>query len=113
MHKCVLLTMTACITLTGCAGLSTQRREAKNANNALERASLSVGAAKQAGAASCASAALKTAESELKLAEKDLGNKAYASALKRGNLADAKANEAVKKCADSKRKKMEVKSQTK
>lgn len=112
MHKYVLL-MTACIMFTGCAGLSAQRREAKTAGNALERASLSVGAAKQAGAASCAGAELKTAESELKLAEKDLGNKAYAGALKRANSADAKANEALKKCEASKRKKMEVKSKSK
>jgi len=111
MHKYVLLT--ACITLTGCAGLSPQRREAKAASNALERASISVGAAKQAGAASCAGAELKTAESELKLAEKDMGNKTYAGALKRANSADIKASEALKKCEASKRKKLEVKSKTK
>ena len=91
-----------CVMLAGCAGMNSQKREAKDASQAVLAAEASVKAAKLGGAASCAAAEMKLAESSLQLAKSNLEKKAYGLALTLGRSADSNAAAAVKRCEDAK-----------
>jgi len=90
-----------CVMLAGCAGMNSQKREAKDASQVISSAEASVRAAKLGGAASCAVTEMRLAESNLQLAKSNLEKKAYGLALTLGRSADSNAAAAVKKCEDA------------
>ena len=100
--KCLL--MGVCAVLAGCSGLNS-RRAAKDARQQTLAAEVSVKAAKQAGAASCAAKELKLAETDLQFAKGNLAKKDYQLAVSMAKSADSNAGAALKKCEEVKRRK--------
>lgn len=91
----------ACAALAGCAGLNAQRREANSASQKTVAAGLAVSAARQAGAKSCASKELKSAEADLQLARTNLEKQAYSLSIRFAEAATASADAAVAKCNEA------------
>lgn len=94
----------ACAALAGCAGLNAQRREASSAAQKTANAEAAVNAARQAGAASCASKELKAAETDLQFARDNMQKKEYSLAVRFADAAKAGADAAVTKCSETKKR---------
>jgi hypothetical protein len=73
----------------------------------ISAAELRVKAARDAGAAVCASRELNSAESELEVARSRQAKKAYAPALAMAKASEAYSDEALRKCEEARRKKTE------
>lgn len=99
-HSCLLAAF--CVMLAGCSGA--QRREAKDASQAVYAAEASVKSAKQNGSSSCAATEMRLADSNLQLAKSNLEKKQYGLALTLGKSADSNAAAAVKRCEELKAK---------
>ncbi|KAF0127331.1 MAG: hypothetical protein FD189_398 [Elusimicrobia bacterium] len=93
--------------LAGCAVLQPHKKEMDAAAAGISAAELRLKAARDAGAAVCASRELKSAESELRGARSSQAKKSYAPALALAKASGAYSDEALKKCEEARRKEAE------